>query len=73
MEISVVTIIDASRCAGNVMEMMTVEITLMSTTAVLVSAQKVNTVVTICVAFLHDGSATTMTTVKTIPMNVTVS
>lgn len=39
---------------------------------VLVSAQKVNTVVTICVAFLPDGSATTMMTVKTIQMNVTV-
>lgn len=34
LEISVVTIIDVSHCAGSVMEMMTVEITLMSTTAV---------------------------------------
>lgn len=73
MEISVVTIIDASRCAGNVMEIMTAEITLMSTTAVLVNAQKVSTVVTICAAFLPGGSVITMMTVKTIQMNVTVS
>lgn len=34
LEISVVTIIDVSHCAGSVMEIMTVKITLMSTTAV---------------------------------------
>lgn len=36
------------------------------------SAQKANTVVTICAAFLPGGSATMMMTVKTIQMNVTV-
>lgn len=36
------------------------------------SAQKVNTVVTICAAFLPGGSVTMMMTVKTIQMNVTV-
>lgn len=66
-------IIGVSHCAGSVMEIMTVEISLMSTTAVLVNAQKVNTVVTICAAFLPAGSAITMMTVKTIQMNATVS
>ena len=36
------------------------------------NAQKVNTVVTICAAFLPGGSVITMMTVKTIQMNVTV-
>lgn len=36
------------------------------------NAQKVNTVVTICAAFLPAGSAITMMTVKTIQMNATV-
>lgn len=39
---------------------------------VLVNAQKVNTVVTICAAFLPGGFVITMMTVKTIQMNVTV-
>lgn len=36
------------------------------------NAQKVNTVVTICAAFLPAGSVITMMTVKTIQMNVIV-
>lgn len=67
------TIIGVSHCAGDVMEIMTVEISLMSATAVLVNVQKVNTVVTICTAFLPAGSVIMMMTVKTIQMNVTVS
>lgn len=36
------------------------------------NVQKVNTVVTICTAFLPAGSVIMMMTVKTIQMNVTV-
>lgn len=36
------------------------------------NAQKVNTVVTICAAFLPTGSVITMMTVKTIQMNAIV-
>lgn len=36
------------------------------------NAQKVNTVVTICAAYLPGGSVITMMTAKTIQMNVTV-
>lgn len=72
VEIFAVKIIVVFLCVGSVMATMTAETDLMSATAVLGSAQKVNLNVIICTAFLAAGSVTTIMTAKITQMKETV-